>query len=348
MSAGAAGGAAAPEEVAARAKRLHEQALVFDAHADTIAIDVLQGKRHLVDSGKGGHVDLQRLRAGGVRVQVFTLFVSPEVPTPFNALRALAILDALYAEKALAPDDLLLVRRASDIDDAVARRAIGVIVSLEGCEVLAGQISMLRTFYRLGVRAAGLTWNVRNELADGVGERRGAGLTAFGVEVVEEMNRLGMVVDVSHLAPAGFWDVMEVSRAPVMASHSNARALCDHPRNLADDQIRALARKGGVIGINFYPGFLRRDGPATLDDAVRHIDYLVELVGPDHVGLGSDFDGISVTPQGLEDPSRLPALTEALVRRGYDDGSIRKILGENFARLFRTVLGDGRGAPGSG
>lgn len=330
-----------PEDAQERARRLHFQSLVFDAHADTIAIDVVEGRRHLTDTGRGGHVDLARLSAGGVTVQVFTLFVPPAVPTPYNALRALAILDALYEEVRMAPDAFVWVRRASDIDEAFRLRKVGIVVTLEGCEVLAGQLSMLRTFYRLGVRAAGLTWNVRNELADGVGEARGAGLTAFGREVVAEMNRLGMVVDVSHLSEAGFWEVLELSAHPVIASHSNARALCDHVRNLTDDQIRALARKGGVMGINFFPGFLRQEGAARLDDVLRHIDYVVELAGPDHVGLGSDYDGISKVPEGLEDPSRLPALTEALARRGYDDETIRKILGENFARVFRLVLGDG-------
>lgn len=329
------------DEIRERARRLHFESLVFDAHADTVAIDVASGRRHLNETGRGGHVDLARLAAGGVTVQVFSLFVPPAVATPYNALRALAILDALWAEIALAPDAYVWVRRASDIDEAFARRRLGVVVSLEGCEVLAGQLSMLRTFYRLGVRAAALTWNVRNELADGVAEPRGAGLTEFGREVVREMNRLGMVVDVSHLSEAGFWEVLEVSAHPVIASHSNARALCDHARNLTDDQIRALARKGGVMGINFFPGFLRRDGPARLEDVARHIDHVVELAGPDHVGLGSDFDGISTVPEGLEDPSRLADLTELLARRGYDDATIRKILGENFVRVFRTVLESG-------
>ena len=329
----------AADELIRRARRLHSQALVFDAHADTVALDVVEGRRRLGETGKGGHVDLPRLRAGGVGVQVFTLFVPPSVPPAWNTLRALEILDALAAELAAHPDAFLWVWRGADIDRARRERRIGVVVTLEGCEVLAGSLAVLHAFYRLGVRAAGLTWNVRNELADGVGEPRGAGLTAFGRRVVEEMNALGMVVDVSHLATQGFWEVLELSRHPVVASHSNAYALCPHRRNLTDEQIRALAQKGGVVGINFFPGFLREDGRASLEDVVRHIDHVVSLVGPDHVGLGSDFDGISATPQGLEDVSCLPALTEALVRRGYPDDAILKILGENFARVFRQVLG---------
>ncbi|HEY8498476.1 MAG TPA: dipeptidase [Limnochordales bacterium] len=327
------------DDLAQRARALHFSSLVFDAHADTIALDVVEGRRHLDETGRGGHVDLPRLRQGGVGVQVFSVFVPPAVPTPYNALRALAILDALAAEVERAAGAVIWVRRAADLDEVRRTRKVGVIASLEGCEVLAGSLAVLRTLYRLGVRAAGLTWNVRNELADGVGEPRGAGLTAFGREAVAEMERLGMVVDVSHLSEAGFWEVMEVATRPVIASHSNARAVCDHVRNLTDDQIRALARKGGVMGINFFPGFLRQDGQATLEDVVRHIDHVVELVGPDHVGLGSDYDGITRVPQGLEDPSRLPALTEALLRRGYGDEAVRKILGENFARVFRAALG---------
>ncbi|HEY8486374.1 MAG TPA: dipeptidase [Limnochordales bacterium] len=328
------------EPLAQRARRLHRRWLVFDAHADTIALDVAEGRRRLGETGKGGHVDLPRLLAGGVRVQVFTLFVPPSVPPAWNTLRALEILDALAAEVAAHPETLRWVLRGADMDRLREEaERIGVIAALEGCEVLGGSLAALHAFYRLGVRAAGLTWNVRNELGDGVGEPRGAGLTAFGRRVVQEMNELGMVVDVSHLSPAGFWEVLELSRHPVVASHSNAYTLCPHQRNLTDDQIRALAQKGGVIGVNFYPGFLRSEGTATLQDVVRHIDHVVQLVGPDHVGLGSDFDGISSTPAGLEDASRLPALTEALVRMGYPDEAIGKILGENFVRVFREVLG---------
>ena len=327
------------EEPAARARRLHAQALVFDAHADTVAVDVAAGRRRLAETGKGGHVDLPRLRAGGVRVQVFTLFVPPSVPAGWSSVRALEILDVLHAELAASPEAFLWVRRAADLDRARAEGRLGVVVTLEGCEVLSGSPALLRTFYRLGVRAAGLTWNVRNDLADGVGEPRGAGLTAFGRQVVQEMNELGMVVDVSHLSVQGFWEVLELSRHPVVASHSNAHALCRHRRNLTDQQIRALAQKGGVMGINFFPEFLREDGPASLEDVVRHIDHVVSLVGPQHVGLGSDFDGIPSTPDGLDDVSRLPALTEALIRRGYPDEAILGILGENFARVFRQVLG---------
>lgn len=302
-------------------------------------MDVWEGRRHLEEPDKGGHVDIPRLRAGRVGVQVFTLFVPPSVPPGYNALRALEILDAVYAEVERSAGDLHWIRQAADFDAAERAGKIGIIVSIEGGEVLAGRLALLRHFYRLGVRAAGLTWNVHNELADGVREPRGAGLTGFGREVVREMNRLGMVVDVSHLSDKGFWEVLELSTVPVIASHSNARALCDHPRNLTDEQIRALAQKGGVIGVNFYPGFLRASGEATVDDVVRHIEYLASQAGVDHVGLGSDFDGISVVPKGLEDPSRLEALTEALARHGWDDASILKVLGDNFVRLFRAILG---------
>lgn len=321
-----------------RARIVHQQAFVVDAHADTFAIDVVAGKRRLADTGKGGHVDLARLAAGGVSCQVFTLFVPPTVPPAWNTLRALEILDAVAQEVGALEDKLLWVHRGADLDRARQEGRIAILVTLEGCEVLGGSLATLRAFYRLGVRAAGLTWNVRNELADGVGEPRGAGLTGFGREVVAEMNNLGMVVDVSHLSEAGFWEVLEISRQPVIASHSNARRLCDHRRNLTDDQIRALARKGGVIGINFCPEFLTDRGPATLQDVVRHIEYMIELAGPDHVGLGSDFDGIPSTPSGLEDVSQLPRLTEALLAAGLGEETVQKVLGHNFLRVFREVL----------
>ncbi|MFY9416452.1 MAG: membrane dipeptidase, partial [bacterium] len=163
------------------------------------------------------------------------------------------------------------------------------------------------------------------------------GLTSLGLETVAAMNRLGMVVDVSHLSPAGFWDVLEHSRHPVIASHSNARGLHDHPRNLDDEQIKALAARGGVIGINFAPQFL---GPgARLETVLDHIDYIARLAGCDCIGLGSDYDGIAATPGGLEDVSRLPNITRGLVARGYSDSDILKILGGNFARVFSQVIG---------
>ncbi|MFZ1771557.1 MAG: membrane dipeptidase, partial [Caldilinea sp.] len=184
-------------------------------------------------------------------------------------------------------------------------------------------------------------WNNRNAACDGVAESRtNGGLTEFGVKVVAECNRLGIILDVSHLAPAGVTDVLAVSGQPIIASHSNARALCDHPRNLTAAQLEAIASKGGVIGVTFVDAFLNRGDPqaATLDDVVANIEYMLGVVGPDHVALGSDFDGWTL-PKELKDATCYPLITQKLVERGHHPGVIRKILGENLLRVMRTVLG---------
>lgn len=320
--------------------RLHRESFVVDAHCDT-ALRLAAGDSLTPGGGAApGHVDLPRLRAGGVDLQVFALWVDADSRKHGRLRRCLELLDAVVAETERLRDDFRLVLSARDIDDAAQAGQIGVLLSIEDGAALEGSLAALRAAYKLGVRALGLTWNGRNELGEGVGAAvgKGRGLTAFGRDVVREMNRLGMVVDVSHLSEAGFWDVMDVSTATVIASHSNARAICDHPRNLTDSQIKALAERGGVIGINFFPPFLRRDARASVEDIVRHIDYIVDLVGPEHVGFGSDYDGISTTPAGAEHVSRLPAVTEALLRRGYEDDDVRRILGNNFLRVFRQIL----------
>lgn len=321
------------------AQRIHNESFVIDAHCDT-ALRLVDGETLTPsDDSRNGHVDLPRLRAGGVNVQIFALWVDADNNTGLLR-RCLDMLDAVTSEAARLSDDLHLIISADDIETVEKTGKIGVMLSIEDGAALERSLSALRAMYKLGVRAMGLTWNGRNELGEGVGAAvgRGRGLTPFGRDVVREMNRLGMVVDVSHLSEAGFWDVLDVSTEPIIASHSNARALCDHPRNLTDEQIKALAERGGVMGINFFVPFLRRDGQASIDDIVRHIDHIVGLVGPAHVGFGSDFDGISRTPTGAEDVGRLPAITEALLRRGYREDDVRGILGNNFLRVIRQIL----------
>ena len=227
----------------------------------------------------------------------------------------------------------------AEIIQANEEGKIAAMLSIEGADVLEGRLSMLRVYHRLGVRMVGLVHSLRNLLADGVSDNRTkGGLSQFGVEVVEELNRLGMMVDVSHLSDAGFWDVMEASKDPVVASHSNSRAVCPHPRNMTDDMIRALAEHGGVMGMNFATDFVHETNP-SVETLVDHIDHIVDLVGPEHVGLGSDFDGIPSTPRGLEDASKMPALTEELVKREYSEDYIHLILGGNHLRLVKQVVG---------
>ena len=325
------------------ARSLHFSAPVFDAHADTV-LDLLRGRRFL-DRSAAGHIDLPRLREGGVRLQVFALYTEPEYKPERALARVLTLWDALRGALGEAGDDVRLCRTPADLD-AVPSGGLGAILSVEGGEAIGTSLPLLRALFALGVRAMGLTWNQRNAIADGAGESRAqGGLTEFGREVVREMNRLGMVVDVSHLCERSFWDVLETSGQPVIASHSNARALCDHVRNLRDEQIRALARADGVMGMNFFANFLDAEPErADVRRVCDHIDHICGLVGARHVGLGSDFDGISRAPVGLEDCSRMPAVTEELCRRGYGEADVRAILGGNFLRVFRQVWEAGRAA----
>ena len=324
-----------------RENSIHESSIIFDAHCDTL-LEIVSGKRRLTEKSAEGHIDLPRLLEAGVTAQVFAIFVEDEWlwRAPVQAMR---MIDAFYQAVDDAQGQLVLATCASDIEDAKNMGRVAGILSLEGAEPLDGELSVLRLFYRLGVRSVGLTWNRRNQAADGVGESRtGGGLTEFGLSLVEEMNRLGMLIDVAHLAPRGVTDVLEISQSPVIASHANAHALCPHRRNLTDEQLHAIAERGGVVGATFYRGFIAPDTElATLDRLVEHIDHLVSVMGVDHVGLGSDFDGFlgEPTPEGLEDVTRLPKLTNKLLERGYQAEDIQKILGGNFLRVFREVAG---------
>lgn len=332
-------------------KDIHVDSIVVDTHCDTLKCllpvftkprDSMWGDRSKEGMGVRsslGHIDVPRLLEGGVTCQVFA--VSGERSrTPSHSLRtALEMIDRFYGECDANRETIVPVTTHDEIVQAKRAGRVAALLSIEGADVLEGSVDVLRVFHRLGVRMVGLVHSIRNELADGVADRRtGGGLSELGVQAVGELNRLGMIVDVSHLNDEGFWDVLELSRDPVIASHSNARAVCDHPRNMTDDMIRALAEKGGVMGMNFAPDFVH-PSRATQAGVVDHIDHIVELVGPGHVGLGSDFDGIPSTPVGLEDVTRIPAITEELVRRGYNEGDIKKILGGSHLRLIRAVCG---------
>lgn len=329
--------------VSADPQRVHQDAIVVDGHCDTLG-EVLRGVRRLQERSTVGHVDLPRLREGGVTAQVFACFVPVDEYRRGAARHALQRLDQLH--QALEDQDgdlgLALARNAEDIRRAKAAGQVASILGLEGAEAIEGSLEVLRCFYRLGVRVLGLTWNFRNEVADGVSEGvQARGLTPFGRQVVEECNRLGVLIDVSHLAPPGLRDVLEASRHPVMASHSNAAALCDHPRNLTDKQIEAIAERGGVVGVTFVPSFLVNPGSAaSIAHVLDHIEHLLRVAGVDHVMIGSDFDGIDYAPHGLEDVTRYPAITAGLLARGHDELTVRKVLGLNFLRVFEQVTGE--------
>jgi membrane dipeptidase len=328
------------------ASDLHRQAIIVDGHCDTLLRFQAQESGRPpgfgVPQDTNGHIDLARLKRGGVTAQNFACYVRPSYLPAQATHQTLAMIDLFYRHVDEHPGDLCLATCADDILQAKERGMVAGILSLEGAEGLQGSLATLRMIYRLGVRWIGLTWNHRNQAADGLGEvRTGGGLTEFGVCLVQEMNRLGMLVDIAHLAPAGVRDVFEVCEAPVVASHANAHALCPVPRNLSDEQLTQLAATGGVVGVTYVPGFITDgDQPATLDMLLDHVDHIVRVAGIDHVGLGSDYDGFGgAPPVGLEDVSCLPNLTAALLERGYAAADVHKILGGNWLRVLRQVIG---------
>jgi len=329
---------------------LHGEAVVVDTHCDTLKCllpeftcprDSMWDDRS--DIGMGvrsnlGHVDVPRLLDGGVDCQVFAVS-SERSRTPTHPLRtALEMIDRFYRE-CESCGSLTPVTSHDEVLDAKREGMVAGLLSIEGADVIEGKIEMLRVFHRLGVRMVGLVHSIRNQLADGVTDRRtGGGLSELGAQAVEELDRLGMIIDISHINDEGFWDVLDHTKHPVIASHSNSRAVCSHPRNMTDEMIVALAENGGVTGMNFAPSFVHPE-QATLQGVVDHIDHIVELVGPDHVGLGSDFDGIPYTPVGLEDVTKMPGITEELVNREYSELDIKKILGGNHLKLMKKVVG---------
>ncbi|HMK83285.1 MAG TPA: dipeptidase [Candidatus Bathyarchaeia archaeon] len=329
--------------------QLHKRATVVDAHIDTLLEIMvpparpikLPTPRKFGERSSKGHVDLPRLLESGVDLQIFAVYIQPEYKIERALHRALQVFDRFYKELHDHEDKMMLFTKVSDVREAEKQGKIAAMLSIEGGEAVEADLGILRMLYKLGLRAMTLTWNERNQIADGAGEgRTKGGLTNFGVELVKEMNNLGMVVDVSHLNDAGFFDVIETTTKPIIASHSNCRAVCNHRRNLTDDMIKILADNGGVMGMNFAPSFVDENKEnATLERVLDHVDHIVKVASVDNVGLGSDFDGIETTPKGLEDVTRMPYLTEGLLKRGYKEDDIRKVLGENFLRVFRQVIG---------
>lgn len=302
---------------------------------------------------------LPRLRAGGVNVVVCAVYVD-SLFLPEGALRrAVQLVDALYEEIDACHDQIELAGSAADVERITREGKIAAILAFEGAEPFGQDLAALRIFHRLGLRMVSFAWMRRTAFGDGTWENdsRG-GLTRLGRQAIAEMNRLGIIADVSHASDQTTWDILETSAQPVIASHSNARALADHPRNLTDDMIRAIAAKGGVVGIVAVAGYIA-DREATIARWVDHVDHLVNLVGVDHVAVGCDFyDEIAtmgaahdipawgppgglgqLTVEGMTTWNDLPGLTAELTRRGYGDAELRKIYGENFARVLTTVCG---------
>jgi membrane dipeptidase len=306
---------------------------IIDSHCDTVQKIADHGAN--LNEQEHSHVTIKGLREGKVGLQFFAAFVGPKVK---HLHRGLKLIDAYYSMLNTYPDEFLQVIKYEDIEKAQAQNKIGAMLTLEGGDVLEGELFNLRAFYRLGVRSMTLTWNYRNEIADGALEDKSkGGLSRFGHEVVKEMNRLGMLVDVSHLSERGFYDVMEVSEKPIAATHSNAWTVCRHPRNLKDDQIKLLAQNKGVMGMNFYPPFLSK-ATSGIVDIIKHIEYIAALAGTDVIGFGSDFDGIDETPLDIKGPEGYAFIIEELLKLNYKEEDIRKMACGNYLRLLKEIL----------
>jgi membrane dipeptidase len=385
----------APGDLAARAKRIHAEAIVLDTHIDTTQRLLQPGwsffERHEPSArgqrgpgGRGNHVDYPRMREGGLDGLFFSIYMAGSVTGPQAVKRSNEQIDAVRRLTETRPDAMVLATTAAEIRAAHKAGKIATMMGMEGGHMIDDSLGVLRNYARLGVRYLTLTHSLNTTWGDSSGEKPAHnGLTAFGKDVVRELNRLGVMVDVSHVADKTFEDALATSRAPLLASHSSCRALTGHARNMTDDMIKAMAAKGGVIQINYLNSYIdetlrlaeearrpqveaiRQDmaakhpGPenaekrmmetiaavgalqpplpvARWERIVDHIDHAVKIAGVEHVGLGSDFDGASM-PDGMEDVTRLPKITEELLRRGYTEPQVKGILGENLLRLMEKV-----------
>lgn len=303
---------------------------VADAHSDFL-YQMINNGASLSAPIVGQHLSLEGFETGGIALQCFAAWIDRRQQADYLT-QCLSLIDAYWQLHDYYPQ---LVHLSAQTQSVVTERErIGTILTIEGGEAMGHELSNLRIFKRLGACAMTLTWNYRNALAIPATVKSLKGISPLGKLVVEEMSRIKMAVDVSHLNDAGIADVLAYSTLPPMASHSNARAVCEHPRNLLDEHIQAIAQCGGFIGVNFFPTFLHASGKADIDDVIRHIEYIVERGGIDCVGFGSDFDGIESTTQGLRTCADYPNIIEALLKRGFAEDDVRKIAGDNFLRYI--------------
>ena len=377
--------------ISAKARAIHDSAIVVDTHADTPQRFLDEGfDIGSTDTHDIGHLSLDKARRGNLGAEFFSIWVDPETNQGHFARHTFDLIDSVYEQAARHPDQMIMAFSVADIERAHREHKLGALMGIEGGHSIENDMHLLRDYYRLGVRYMTLSWSNTNEWADSSGDINDAkvqhhnGLTDFGRQVVLEMNRLGMMVDISHVADKTFWDAIATTKAPVIASHSSARALVNHPRNMTDDMLRAVAKNGGVVQVNFFSGFVdedyrkameaqSKDQAAAIQNYVEslkaqgkpinyieinrldrewmakiprppfkslidHIDYIAKIAGVDHVGLGSDFDGVSgATPLGMDSAADLPKITQALLDRGYSADDIRKILGGNLLRVFGLV-----------
>jgi membrane dipeptidase len=365
-----------PDEVSAKARRIHQSALLFDGHNDLpwklrelgdVSFTSIDIGRRL----ERGQTDIPRLREGGLKAQFWSVYIPSEHANPARTVAEQ--IDLVHRMVERYPDDLAMAASADDVERVVKAGKIASLIGIEGGVAIEEDLALLRDFYRLGARYMTLTHNTSLSWADAAMDApRSHGLSPFGERVVREMNRLGMLVDISHVSPETMAAVLRVSQAPIIASHSSAFAIAPSPRNVPDPILKELPKNGGVVMVNFYSGFVvpeaaRKAAEAraelkakhpdpeeyrralaawsrsytmprgTIGDVADHIDHIVKTAGIDHVGIGSDFDGITAWPVGLEDVSCYPRLTEELVRRNYSEADIHKILGGNVLRAFREA-----------
>ncbi len=368
-------------------QKLHHDAFVADSHCD-ILLRTMNGE----DVSKlttSGHADIPRFYEGGVDLEVFIIWVDPYRFVPVGSYdRGNEMIDSLEALEIKSKDKLRIVRKFSDIIQNEEDGVLSAMIGLEGGHPIENDLKKLEYFYKRGVRYLGITWNNSNDWATSAKDEVNndslsfRGLTDFGRDVIRKCDELGIMVDVSHSGEQTFWDILEVSTKPIIASHSCVYNMCNHYRNLKDDQLKAIRDKDGVAFVNFYPAYLdsmftEREAEVhkkykteldqmkdefgedsdeywygsmelmkvdmqaiapEVDLLIDHIDYIAKLIGVDHVGIGSDFDGVEVLPKGLEDVTKLPIITQKLLERGYSEQDIKKILGENFKRVFRDVI----------
>ena len=386
------------EKLWMRALEIQRKAIVIDTHND-VTTPMTNDDYDLSGTPPTPYrTSIERMKQGGMTAEFFSLYVKPwYVDHGGAARRTLDMIDSVYRAVERHPNDLMFATSAADIRRAKRENKIAALMGIEGGHAIENSLPTLREFYRLGVRYMTLTWNNTNDWADaGRGEKKHNGLSEFGKDVVREMNRLGMLVDVSHVSDKTMSDALDVSTAPIIASHSSARALSNVPRNIPDDLLQRIAKKNGVVQVNFYSVFVdaatvspqsaERDArlkaqqdainekykndperlaeegdkleaanplpPLPISKLIDHIDHIVKVAGIDHVGLGADFDGANDMPEGAQDVSMLPNITYELLKRGYSEEDIRKILGENFLRVFaeaeavarkssKSISGDG-------
>jgi len=313
---------------------------IIDGHTDYL-LSLTHTGRSFLEESTIGHVDLPRARKGNIGAMISAVFLPSELLPTHALIETLRAVDLLKRTVAASDGQMELIRTYDQLVSCLDRGVFGAIMHFEGAEAIDPEFVVLRLAYELGLRSLGLVWSRPTIFAEGVGpENHGQGLTGLGRELVKQCNNMGILIDVSHLNEPGFWDVIAESSKPIVASHSNARAVCDHERNLTDRQIKELAQNGGLMGINYAVGFLvqgaKSGSEVPLSVLVDHIDHIVNLVGIDHVALGSDYDGAGV-PDALKDAAHDWAIVEELARRGYDDDAISKICRDNWLRVLKEV-----------